>query len=101
MDLVAAEKSKVKGAIRTDFILSAEIIVITLGTVATSDFATQLGVLAAITGGVGLLAGDFWLPLLPVLCALTQFVIRREENLLANASGKSYLAHKTRVRRWL
>ncbi len=46
IDLVTAEKSKVKGAIRTDFILSAEIIVITLGTVAASTFATQLGVLS-------------------------------------------------------
>lgn len=62
VDLVAAEKSKVKGAIRTDFILSAEIIVITLGTVATATFATQLGVLSAISllmtvGVYGLVAG--------------------------------------------
>ena len=62
VDLVAAEKSKVKGAIRTDFILSAEIIVITLGTVATSAFATQLGVLSLISilmtvGVYGLVAG--------------------------------------------
>jgi len=62
VDLVVAEKSKVKGAIRTDFILSAEIIVITLGTVATSAFATQLGVLSMISmvmtvGVYGLVAG--------------------------------------------
>ena len=37
VDMVAVEKDKIKGAIRTDFILSAEIIVITLGTVADSD----------------------------------------------------------------
>ncbi len=36
VDLVALEKDKVKGAVRTDFILSAEIIAITLGTVAAS-----------------------------------------------------------------
>ena len=36
-ELVAVEKDKIKGAIRTDFILSAEIIVITLGTVAGRD----------------------------------------------------------------
>jgi predicted DNA repair protein MutK len=35
VDLVALEKDKIKGAVRTDFILSAEIIVIALGTVAT------------------------------------------------------------------
>ena len=34
VDMVAVEKDKIKGAVRTDFILSAEIIAITLGTVA-------------------------------------------------------------------
>ena len=48
VDVVAAEKEKVKGAIRTDFILSAEIIVITLGTVAGQPFGTQVAVLAGI-----------------------------------------------------
>ena len=42
------EKDKIKGAVRTDFILSAEIIVITLGTVASAPFATQVGVLVGI-----------------------------------------------------
>jgi predicted DNA repair protein MutK len=46
VDLVALERDKIKGAVRTDFILSAEIIAITLGTVATSPFITQLAVLA-------------------------------------------------------
>ena len=62
VDLVALEKSKIKGAIRTDFILSAEIIAITLGTVQGSPFMTQLSVLSGIalfmTAGVyGLVAG--------------------------------------------
>ena len=48
LDRVQAEKDKIKGAVRTDFILSAEIIVITLGVVAQSDFGTQVAVLAAI-----------------------------------------------------
>ena len=47
-DLVALERDKIKGAVRTDFILSAEIIAITLGTVAGSPFATQVAVLAGI-----------------------------------------------------
>ena len=47
-DLVSMEKEKVSGAIRTDFILSAEIIVITLGTVATASFMTKLSVLSVI-----------------------------------------------------
>ena len=49
VDLVALEKDKIKGAIRTDFILSAEIIVITLGTVAEAPFGTQVAVLVGIS----------------------------------------------------
>jgi predicted DNA repair protein MutK len=48
VDLVAMEKDKIKGAIRTDFVLSAEIIVIALGTVAGKPFATQVAVLSGI-----------------------------------------------------
>jgi uncharacterized protein len=47
-DLVALEKDKIKGAIRTDFVLSAEIIVIALGTVATATFTKQASVVSAI-----------------------------------------------------
>ena len=61
-ELVAAEQGKIKGAVRTDFILSAEIIVIALGTVTDKPFSVQVGVLAGIaalmTAGVyGLVAG--------------------------------------------
>jgi predicted DNA repair protein MutK len=48
IDLVALEKEKIKGAVRTDFILSAEIIVIALGTVATAPFAQQVTVVVGI-----------------------------------------------------
>ncbi len=48
IDLVALEKEKIKGAVRTDFILSAEIIAITLGTVQNSPLATQVSVLSGI-----------------------------------------------------
>ena len=62
VDLVAYEKDKIKGAVRTDFILSAEIIAITLGIVATAAFTTQLVVLSAIAvvmtiGVYGFVAG--------------------------------------------
>ena len=62
VDMVALEKDKIKGAIRTDFILSAEIIVISLGTVADADFAKQVAVLTTIAfvmtiGVYGLVAG--------------------------------------------
>ncbi len=61
-DLLAIEKDKIRGAVRTDFILSAEIIVITLGTVANSTFGTQVLVLTAIAvimtvGVYGLVGG--------------------------------------------
>ena len=48
VDLVAFEKEKIQGAVRTDFILSAEIIAISLGTVATQPFLTQVVVLTLI-----------------------------------------------------
>jgi predicted DNA repair protein MutK len=62
VDLVAMERQKIKGAVRTDFILSAEIIVITLGTVAAAPFVTQVSVLVGIAlimtvGVYGLVAG--------------------------------------------
>lgn len=62
VDIVAEEKSKISGAVRTDFILSAEIIVITLGTVADAVFMTRLIVLVSIgllmtVGVYGLVAG--------------------------------------------
>ncbi|MCD8523691.1 MAG: DUF808 domain-containing protein [Saccharospirillaceae bacterium] len=47
-DLLAFEQDKIKGAIRTDFILSAEIIVITLGSVAQASFTTQVLVVSAL-----------------------------------------------------
>lgn len=62
VDMVAFEKEKIKGAVRTDFILSAEIIVISLGTVANAPFGQRLTVLCAIAvimtvGVYGLVAG--------------------------------------------
>ena len=61
-DLVALEKKKIRGAIRTDFILSAEIIVITLGTVVDASTTVRIGVVSAIAvvmtiGVYGLVAG--------------------------------------------
>lgn len=62
LDLVTLEKDKIKGAVRTDFILSTEIIVITLGTVQSSPLLTQISVLSGIAvlmtiGVYGLVAG--------------------------------------------
>jgi predicted DNA repair protein MutK len=62
VDMVAFEKARIKGAIRTDFVLSAEIIVITLGTVAAATLGRQFAVLVGISvlmtvGVYGLVAG--------------------------------------------
>jgi len=62
IDPVALEKGKVKGAVRTDFVLSAEIIVISLGTMSTAPLLSQVLVLSAIAIGAtvlvyGLVAG--------------------------------------------
>ncbi len=62
VDMVALEKDKIKGAIRTDFILSAEIVAIVLGTVAAKPFMTQVAVLVSMgilmtVGVYGLVAG--------------------------------------------
>ncbi|MGR4871552.1 DUF808 domain-containing protein [Variovorax sp. LARHSF232] len=95
IDLRAVEKDKIKGAIRTDFILSAEIIVITLGTVAGKPFTTQLAVLVgiavAMTVGVyGLVAGIVKLDDLGLY-------LSRRAGALARAIGNSLL----RVAPWL
>lgn len=61
-EAAAYEKERVRGAIRTDFILSAEIIIITLGTVADEALLQRVLVLCAISGAMtigvyGLVAG--------------------------------------------
>ncbi|WP_164016479.1 DUF808 domain-containing protein [Pyxidicoccus trucidator] len=62
VDIVDFEKEKIKGAVRTDFVLSAEIIVISLGTVAAATFGQRVAVLVGISlimtvGVYGLVAG--------------------------------------------
>ncbi|MGR4895296.1 DUF808 domain-containing protein [Stenotrophomonas sp. LARHCG68] len=61
-DVVAWEKNKIKGAVRTDFILSAEIIVLSLGVVSSAPFGQQVATLIAVALGMtvfvyGLVAG--------------------------------------------
>lgn len=62
IDVVVWEQGKIKGAIRTDFILSAEIIVLSLGVVSSAPFGQQVATLIAIALGMtvfvyGLVAG--------------------------------------------
>lgn len=62
IDMLAFEQTKIAGAVRTDFILSAEIIAITLGTVANTNLQTQVAVLSVVAllmtiGVYGFVAG--------------------------------------------
>lgn len=94
VDLVALEKDKIKGAIRTDFILSAEIVVIVLGSVQEASFEMQVAVLSAlallITVGVyGLVA------LIVKLDDLGLYFLRKSVsgsfNTIQRAAGRSLL----------
>jgi uncharacterized protein len=90
IDPVAVESRKIIGAIRTDFILSAEIIVITLGVVAGEPFLAQVAVLVAISaamtvGVYGLVAGIVKLDDLGALLAARPSAV-------AQALGRSILA---------
>ena len=98
VDMVAFEKDKIKGAIRTDFILSAEIIVITLGTVATAPFGKQVAVLIAIAaimtvGVYGLVGG------IVKLDDLGMRLVRGGK--LATAFGKAILAFAPKFMKFL
>ncbi|MCU0952645.1 MAG: DUF808 domain-containing protein [Burkholderiaceae bacterium] len=90
VDLVALEKDKIKGAIRTDFILSAEIIVIALGTVADAPLPQRVAVLVGIAllmtvGVYGLVAAIVKLDDLGLL-------LTRRASAAAQAVGRAILA---------
>lgn len=98
-DLVALERDKIKGAVRTDFVLSAEIIVITLGTVAQAPVITRLAVLTVVAiimtvGVYGLVAG------IVRLDNLGQDLIAHESS-LARSTGKAILAFAPRLMKFL
>ena len=100
VDMVAFEKDKIKGAIRTDFILSAEIIVISLGTVATQPFAKQFAVLVAISlimtvGVYGLVGGIVKLDDLGLRLA------REGAGKLRTAIGRGILAFAPKLMKFL
>jgi len=100
VDMLAYEKEKVKGAIRTDFILSAEIIVISLGTVATATFTQQVVVLVGIAiimtiGVYGLVAG------IVKLDDLGLYLTRRPGAGLGNTIGRGILAAAPHLMRTL
>lgn len=98
-DPAAFEAEKIRGAIRTDFVLSAEIIVIALGTVAGQPFATQVAVLV----GVGLLmtVGVYGFVAAIVKLDDLGLCLMRRGGALAGMIGRALLATAPRLLRAL
>ncbi len=89
-DVAVYEQRKIKGAIRTDFVLSAEIIAITLGTVAGATFSQQVIVLCGIAivmtvGVYGIVAGIVKLDDLG-------FYLARKRSALAQSLGRGIVS---------
>ncbi len=100
VDLVALEQTRIKGAIRTDFILSAEIVVIALGTMATAPIGQQIAALSVIGIGItvlvyGLVAGIVKLDDLGVQ------LLRAAGDNPAAASSRAFGAFILRAAPWL
>ncbi len=95
VDLAQFERDKIKGAVRTDFILSAEIIVIALGTVAGAPLQQQLAVLVAVA--VGLTAGVYGLVAGIVKMDDAGLWLTRRPGALAKAVGRALLAAAPRL----
>lgn len=100
IDLVALERTRIKGAIRTDFILSAEIVVIALGTMATAPMTQQVVALSAIGVGItvlvyGLVAG------IVKLDDLGLQLVRTAGANAAAASSRAFGATILRMAPWL
>jgi predicted DNA repair protein MutK len=99
LDLAVMEKDKIQGAIRTDFVLSAEIIVIALGTVADKSFATQLSVLAGI--GVLMTIGVYGFVAAIVKMDDLGFYLMTKGNALARRVGQALVLAAPRLMKLL
>lgn len=95
VDMVVFEKRKISGAVRTDFILSAEIIAITLGTVAAASFSQQLMVLVGIA--ILMTVGVYGLVAAIVKLDDLGLALSKRASGLASATGRGIL----RVAPWL
>jgi predicted DNA repair protein MutK len=95
VDIVQVEKDKIKGAVRTDFILSAEIIVISLGTVAGVALSQQAAVLVTIA--VAMTIGVYGLVAAIVKMDDAGLYLSRSQNGAARGLGKGLLATAPRL----
>ena len=89
VDVVALERDKIRAAIRTDVILSAEIIVITLGTVSGESFAKRLGVLTLVA--VVMTVGVYGFVALVVKLDDAGISLSRASTSVARGAGKALL----------
>ena len=89
-DLVAFERDKIKGAVRTDFILSAEIIVIALGTISQAPLRTQVMVLVAVA--VAMTIGVYGFVAAIVKIDDLGLWLSRQAGIPAQAFGRTLLA---------
>src|SRR6187431_2679404 len=99
VDMVAFEKEKIKGAVRTDFILSAEIIVIALGTVATATFTKQAAVVVSIA--VLMTVGVYGFVALIVKLDDIGLYLCKKPGAAAQFFGKGFLAAAPRLMKFL
>ncbi|RZJ83769.1 MAG: DUF808 domain-containing protein [Massilia sp.] len=95
VDMVALEQEKIKGAVRTDFILSAEIIVIALGTVEAAPFGTQVAVLVTIA--LAMTVGVYGLVAAIVKMDDAGVYLSQKTGALARNTGKLLLATAPRL----
>jgi predicted DNA repair protein MutK len=95
VDRAAVENQKIKGAVRTDFILSAEIVVIALGIVAEQPFATRLAVLSAV--GLLMTVGVYGLVAAIVKMDDVGLYLLRRPGILAQTLGKGLLQAAPRL----
>lgn len=99
VDMVAFEKEKIKGAVRTDFILSAEIIVIALGSVAAATFAKQAAVVVSIA--VLMTVGVYGFVALIVKLDDIGMHLCKKPGAAAQFFGKAFLAAAPRLMKFL
>ncbi|MBF7684309.1 DUF808 domain-containing protein [Acinetobacter sp. B10A] len=98
-DLASYENEKIKGAIRTDFILSAEIIVITLGTVATAPLIDKVAVMSIIS--IAMTVGVYGLVALIVKIDDFGLILQKKSSALQQKMGRLLLAFAPKLMKTL
>jgi predicted DNA repair protein MutK len=97
--MLAFEKDKIKGAIRTDFILSAEIIVIALGTMTATTLTNQVLVLSIIA--IGMTVGVYGLVAGIVKLDDAGFYLLKKPSQVAQAFGRGLVATAPKLMKFL